>query len=564
MNLQVGTPLTATALLGGGTGGHLVLGGPAATNASANVTLFDYLGIPASAGAGIALLSFLLSVWLIRRNDSKTEQGLPGLRDWLQHPIIGAGAWTLNDSWATNISTGLVVVAAVLGATTATGNLFMSGLALDRFSLVNIAAGFLVAAAPVVFGILYARFTTHNPGLMADAIIKVPGLRAAVINAPSGASITVAMDTTMTDGRARWATVRGGGSYQIPPGTEIEVLTGVSAAAQVCVNAGISAFLQAILAAGVAADTTAMPVDVQALTLAVEQAFVRAVTQLDVPSDEEAARMVILPALRAALDDRDVRTAADVLVTNAVRPHRRHQAKKVAAAGQAITETSKEAVPRICSLTPNGAMAYAGGADIAVLPGSTIYLSAPVDSPAATLTIEAGDVLAQPPQPQPIPREPRHVQVVPQPQPPPAPRAVQLTQPMLIDATGGAKITVTGAADVSLPAGAVISAPRHPDYPLPRPRQLLAPQGSNVIVASLGIILSVNILTMFGIGAELGIAGVLAGFSKANASGLGFIAAALAVIAIVVIIYAGTATRAMADPQPGSSISSQAGASFTL
>jgi hypothetical protein len=99
---------------------------------------------------------------------------------------------------------------------------------------------------------------------------------------------------------------------------------------------------------------------------------------------------------------------------------------------------------------------------------------------------------------------------------------------------------------------------------LPRPRQFLAPQGTNLIVASLGIILSVNILTMFGIGAELGIAGVLAGFSPANASDLGFITAALAVIAIVVILYAGTATRAMADPQPGSSISSQAGTSFTL
>jgi hypothetical protein len=33
---------------------------------------------------------------------------------------------------------------------------------------------------------------------------------------------------------------------------------------------------------------------------------------------------------------------------------------------------------------------------------------------------------------------------------------------------------------------------------------------------------------------------------------------------LLVVIYAVTATRTMADPQPGSSISSQAGTSFTL
>ncbi len=206
---------------------------------------------------------------------------------------------------------------------------------------------------------------------------------------------------------------------------------------------------------------------------------------------------------------------------------------------------------------------------LAVLPGSTICLSAPVGTPAGTWTIQASDVLAQSPGPpeqaQPIKQAARHVRLVQVvPPAPPAPADAPLTQPILIDATGGAKITVTGAADMSLSQGAVMSAPRRPDYPLPRPRRLLAPQGTNVIVASLGIILGVNILTMFGIGAELGIAGVLAAFSRASTPGLGFITAALAVVAIVVILYAGTATRAMADPQPGSSISSQAGASFTL
>ena len=388
------------ALLVGSAGGHSAVGAAAAAAAPPHVTLFDYLGIPASTGAGIALLSFLLSVWLIRRNDKNTEQGSPGLRHWLRRPILGAGAWTANDSWATNISTGLVVVAAVLGATSAAGTLFVQGLALDRFSLVNIVAGFFVAAAPVLFGILYSSFTVRNPGLMADATVMVPGLRAAGISVPSGASITVVTDTTMADGSAHWATVRGGGSYQIAPGTQIAVLTGVSAAAKTCVDAGKLAFLQASAAAGVPVGAAPTETDVRALTLAVEQAFLRAVAPpLDVPSAERAARAVIEPALQAALADEGIRAAADTLVTNAGQPKTRCRAGKPAADGQTLIDAMRQAVPEIGSLIPKGAMAYGGGADIAVLPGSTICLSAPVGTPAGTWTIQASDVLAQSPGP---------------------------------------------------------------------------------------------------------------------------------------------------------------------
>ena len=135
---------------------------------------------------------------------------------------------------------------------------------------------------------------------------------------------------------------------------------------------------------------------------------------------------------------------------------------------------------------------------------------------------------------------------------------------MLIEATGGAKVTVTGAADIILQKGAVISSPQRPDFVLPRSRRLLTPQGTNVIVANLSMILFVNLFTMFGIGAELGIAGVLADFSDATVSGRSFIFVALAAVAVLVVFYAVTATRTMADPQPGSSISSESGASFTL
>lgn len=210
-------------------------------------------------------------------------------------------------------------------------------------------------------------------------------------------------------------------------------------------------------------------------------------------------------------------------------------------------------------------LAYSGGADIGVLPGSVLQLTAP----AGTWTVPASDVLAQTPsppaaapQPRPAPPGVQRVQIVPP--APPATYDAPLAQPVLIEPAGGAKVTVTGAADVSLPKGTVISAPRQRPYPLPKPRRLLAPQGTNIIVANLKIILAVNLCTMFGIGAELGIAGVLARFSDATLLWSSCIIAALAVVAVLVILYAATATRTMADPQPGSSLSSQAGASLTL
>jgi hypothetical protein len=169
-------------------------------------------------------------------------------------------------------------------------------------------------------------------------------------------------------------------------------------------------------------------------------------------------------------------------------------------------------------------IAFSGTSDLGVLPGTTVHIGTERAYP-----VVAGDL------------------------------------PVSISATGGAKITVTGTADVNLPAHAIISGPRRADNLQSRTdRWLLLPQGSSVIVGRLGIMVAVNILTMFGIGAELGIAFVLAGFSSATGGWANGIYAGLAALAGLVLWYAISATRAMANPQPGSSLSAQAGTSFTL
>ena len=136
---------------------------------SRDVTLFYYLGIPALAGLASVVL-FLMSLWFVQVYDWDSTELRRFSISWWSRPILGSGAWTLNDSWATNISTGLVVVGTILTASAAANSLF-PGLSLDRFVIVNIVAGAIVAAAPVVFGIYYAVFTARNPGPTADATV---------------------------------------------------------------------------------------------------------------------------------------------------------------------------------------------------------------------------------------------------------------------------------------------------------------------------------------------------------------------------------------------------------
>jgi hypothetical protein len=604
---------------------------------SRNVTVTDYLGIPAGVGAVMAISSLVLSVVLLRSYDRKYHYPYSRWRVWLERPILGSGAWTANDSWATNISTGLVVVGTVLGATTATNSLF-PGISLDRFAVANIAAGFFVVAAPVVFGILYSRFTANNPGLTADATVALPALHAATISIPSGASVTLAADTTIRDGRERWATVRAGGAYQIPPGAQIQVVAGIQAVVarvlakavarasvnaavqapaepaapsvervveqtvtrtgmyapagaltdqfealiedavreeakaagqetaplQAAVQAGIQSARDAAAAGAAQASVTGVQAGTRALRLAIGQAAAQlGIEQPVAPPGMAAAEPsadTIQKQVQAPLKGSVVRAAVQEVIHDAAgsQGSQTISDKDV----DQITEAIEGGIPKIGTYA---AMAYSGTADIGVMPDTVLLVTAA----GGTWTVQAADVLAQPPK-RPAPPAPPATPARPPPGVhlvqlvPPTPPDVPLEQPLLIDATGGAKVTVTGTADISLRKGAVISATQRPCYPLPRDRQLQAPQGTNIIVANLSIILFVNLFTMFGIGAELGIAGVLAGFSDATGFGRAAVFVGLAAVAILVIIYAITATRAMADPQPGSSISSQAGASFTL
>jgi hypothetical protein len=643
-----------------------------ALTVSRDVSLAYYLGIPAATGIVMTFLLWLLS-HLIKVYDWNGSNLRRFSREWRQRPILGSGAWALNDSWATNISTGLVVVATVLTATAPTSSLF-PGVALDRFAIVNIVAGAIVVAAPLVFGIRYAVFTARNPGPTADATVKLPRGKAGTIEVPSGASITMSGDATVGDNAGNQATVRAGCTYQAPPGTRIDVQAGAQAIlqavlqdvvqavtlaamlaatepavgrsqqvidaaiervtahepAQSIAQAAARAALQAVTqadaqAAALAVAQAAGLTVAQAAGLTVAQAAGLTVAQLATQTDMQAAqragvqtgaeaftllvnrdatrsvrrvrprqaaqalrravkwRMVKRKAVQAvepAIRDRVVGTAvqsvAQAVVVAAAQPvPQAGIAEAVQAAARAVVEAAdaqasileavRQAVQEAVEQQAVEAMAFPGTADIGVRPGSILKIQAPV----GTWTIQASDQLIPPP-PQEQPPHP------PPPPPvwapwwwPPAPPTttpgdVKIMYPASIKAPGGAKITVVGTADVTFPEHAVITAPRRAVYKLRQKRRLLAPQGTNVLVANMGMLLLANILTMFGIGAELGIAGVLAYLSEATQLWRVVIFCGIAGLALLVFVYAKTAMRTMADPQPGSSISSQAGTSFTL
>ena len=160
---------------------------------SRTVSLYYYLGIPAVVGGIMVIIMLLAALRYVRLY---TADGRPlRWRDrayWVRP--LSAGAWSLNDSWATNITTMITLLATILGVTTASSALF-PGVALDRFVIVNIVAGGIVAVAPLAFGVFYAGWTRHNPGIMADASLVLP--QATAVKLASPAKVALARNTAV-------------------------------------------------------------------------------------------------------------------------------------------------------------------------------------------------------------------------------------------------------------------------------------------------------------------------------------------------------------------------------
>ncbi|HEX8005142.1 MAG TPA: hypothetical protein VF482_01790 [Trebonia sp.] len=136
----------------------------------------------------------------------------------------------------------------------------------------------------------------------------------------------------------------------------------------------------------------------------------------------------------------------------------------------------------------------------------------------------------------------------------------------------GAKISFLGRATLTLPAGACIEAPvAEPERPPARSvvryrRGWALPRAGEVVAADMRSMLAAAFVTVFGIGAEIGIVGWSLGYGLAAAPPW-VRAASLVVSALagaLVLGYGVAQIRALADPREGSALSGAGGSSFTL
>ena len=149
----------------------------------------------------------------------------------------------------------------------------------------------------------------------------------------------------------------------------------------------------------------------------------------------------------------------------------------------------------------------------------------------------------------------------------PAPAAPAATSVAALTVPDGAKLSFTGLADITLPSGSRVSAVGEPknEVTLSEDRTFTLPFAGEVI-SQLWSLLLASCFTMFGIGADLAIAGWVLGYDLAAAPlwARALIAAVAGAAALIVVWYGVFAIRSLADTRDGSVLSGRRDASFIL
>ena len=143
------------------------------------------------------VLASLLRVRLYRPDRHRLR---PWQRGYWGKTLNASGAWSASDSWATNISGTLVIIGSVIAALPVSAATFFPGVTLDRFIPVNLAAGAVLAAAPLVFGVLYTWGTARMAAATVDATLTLPASIRAILASPADAALE--RNTTLCVGGA--------------------------------------------------------------------------------------------------------------------------------------------------------------------------------------------------------------------------------------------------------------------------------------------------------------------------------------------------------------------------
>ena len=183
-----------------------------------DVTLFEYLGVPAIFGAVMMLVLLLLIGLFVRIYDDDGSRILP-----LNRPFWG---WTISVSKILKVS--LISVVTILGTflgTATLANSLFPGVSLSLFAILSIAAGIIAAAGSAVYVILYDRWIGHHPVEVAGTTLALESGsdERTTISVPSGARIELTGSASITpDGGPVIPGVTG--TIQIPNGSDIEIL----------------------------------------------------------------------------------------------------------------------------------------------------------------------------------------------------------------------------------------------------------------------------------------------------------------------------------------------------
>jgi hypothetical protein len=416
-----------------------------------HVSVYQYLVIPACAGAALAVLLIIATVAFgVPRSRRPARPPRSGRRnahldkdDFWRRPLYAASAWTWGDSWVTNITAVGTLIGTVLTASSGVAAL-LPGVDQGRFSLLLAMAGGVSVIAPLVFALLNYRFSRQNPATARIMQISLPaGHGGFTVTMPVGGSVTVASGGTLDSGQA------------LSPGTTLDVP----------VNGSVT-----VAAPGTGRGDS---------------------TILVLPGSND---IVLPPEQRITL-----RPAISV-------PPSAIQGAQAARVTQAIRAARPDFASRVKALVPGAA-------------------TTPAPATRAATTIAA------------------------------------LTVP------DGAKLSFTGLADITLPSGSRVSAVGEPknEVTLSGDRTFTLPFAGEVI-SQLWSLLLASCFTMFGIGADLAIAGWVLGYDLAAAPlwARTLIAAVAGAAALIVVWYGVFAIRSLADTRDGSVLSGRRDVSFIL
>ena len=623
------------------------------------VSLSEYLLIPIAVGAGMVLLLLLSVLQFVKSYGRKGDQLSPFGSAFWKSSISASGAWTVGDSWATNIVAIVAVLGTILGITSAANSLF-PGVGLDRFVILNTIAGGIAAAAPLVFGVLYARWTAKNPGLTVDAQVRQPVT--ACLAGTCSATLQPGISLTLPGNEVRRlrhraevilkkgapvrpaspglfrlagepeATLPKGSLITLPKGARIRLPGGEQRALADAVSAQLGADAQVVLGR----HPSVTPLDRMAAALPSGTLAVKVTKDTEIALPEFPAAQVMagatvslaaaaVAAFRAdpvlALADQKItfpgetlvsfsQTTPDVLAGTLVavpaaaratlgkdatatlpgikpgpRPKVTAQAgAAIIAAGGAVIETIKSPARPDAADDPGQQSAQVeAGHTVQVPPGSefAIHALGPIGLPGGSDIVVTGSCIIEIIEISEISEageagEAGGALIVAGSDIAPLPHALQpdkappqddvtLRLPVRMTAHVSAKITPADAANFALSAQSTVRSPRRAPFTLPADLHIELPQSSSMLVANMCLVMISAVVTIFGIGAEIGIAGVLAvDLSDANAAGRWIAFIACVIIGLFVLYYSTTAIRTLADPQPGSSISARPGTSFTL